>query len=139
MAVGMGAQWNLGSNTKAMTATVAGMLVEDSLLRSDSTIGEVLSESAPEMDAGHQDTTPPMLHRPYEGGEYGMGWVVTERDWAGGRALTHGGSNTLWFATVWIAPEKDMAFFAVTNAGGDKAFEAVDKAIGAMIGRHLPG
>ncbi len=292
MAVGMEAQWHLGSNTKAMTATVAGMLVEEGLLRWDSTIGEVLGDAAPRMDAGNRDTTLAMLlhhtsgitpninwfaapeervacaaeilsmspkdrgeyaysnagyvvagammevvtgkrwedlmgerlfaplgmtntgfgapsrpgspwgheggllgwspknptarnadnapvlgpagtvhttledyarfiaahlkgaqgqegivsaatfktlHAPLPGGEYGMGWIVTERDWAGGRALTHGGSNTLWFATVWIAPEKDMAFFAVTNAGGDTAFEAVDKAIGAMIGRHLPG
>lgn len=291
-AVGMEAQWHLGSNTKAMTATVAGMLVEEGLLRWDSTIGEVLGDAAPKMDAGHRDTTlakllhhtsgitaninwfaapedrvacvaqilstPPKdrgeyaysnagyvvagammevvtgkrwedlmgerlfaplgmtntgfgaptkpgspwghesgflgwspknptarnadnapvlgpagtvhttmadyarfiaahlrgaqgqggivsaetfktLHAPLPDGDYGMGWIVTERDWAGGRALTHGGSNTLWFATVWIAPEKDMAFFAVTNAGGDTAFEAVDKAIGAMIGRHLPG
>lgn len=44
----------------------------------------------------------------------------------GGRTLTHGGSNTLWFVTVWIAPEKGMAFFAATNAGGDMAFQAVD-------------
>ncbi len=287
------AQWHLGSNTKAMTAMVAGMLVEEGLLRWETTIGEVLGDAAPEMDAGHRDTTlamllhhtsgitanidwfaapedrvacvteilakPPegergeyaysnagyvvagammevvtgkrwedlmgerlfaplgmtstgfgaptkpgspwghesgflgwspknpaarnadnapvlgpagtvhttledyarfvaahlkgaqgqggvvsaetfkMLHAPLPGGDYGMGWIITERDWAGGRALTHGGSNTLWFATVWLAPEKDMAFFAVTNAGGDTAFEAVDKAIGAMIGRHLPG
>ncbi len=287
------AQWHLGSNTKAMTATVAGMLVEEGLLEWDSTVGEVLGNAAPDMDGGHRDTTlamllhhtsgiaaninwfsapedrvacvaqilrtPPegqrgvyaysnagyvvagammevvagkrwevlmqeklfgplgmkdtgfgaprkpgspwghergflgwtpkdpaernadnapvlgpagtvhttledyarfvaahlkgaqgqdgivsaetfkTLHAPLPGWDYGMGWIITERDWAGGRALTHGGSNTLWFATVWIAPEKDMAFFAVTNAGGDTAFEAVDKAIGAMIGRHLPG
>lgn len=290
--LGDDAQWHLGSNTKAMTATVAGMLVEEGLLQWDSTVGEVLGKAAPDMDAAHRDTTLAMLlhhtsgiaaninwfvapkervacvakilaespegkrgeyaysnagyvvagammevttgkrwedlmqeklfgplgmtntgfgapskpgspwghesglfgwspkdpasrgsdnapvlgpagtvhgtledyarfiaahlkgaqgqggivsaetfktlHAPLPGGDYGMGWIITERDWAGGRALTHGGSNTLWFATVWIAPEKDMAFFAVTNAGGDKAFEAVDKAIGAMIGRHLP-
>ncbi|MCC6824030.1 MAG: serine hydrolase [Verrucomicrobia subdivision 3 bacterium] len=79
------------------------------------------------------------LHAPLPGGDYGMGWIVTERGWAGGRTLTHGGSNTLWFVTVWIAPEKDMAFFAATNAGGDPAFQAVDKAVEEMIGRHLAG
>lgn len=288
--VGDSAQWHLGSNTKAMTATVAGMLVEEGLLRWASTIGEVLGEVAPNMNAEHRETTlamllqhlggitpninwfsapedrvacaaeilslPPKqrgeyaysnggyvvagammevvtgkrwedlmrerlfeplgmndtgfgaplgpgapwgherglfgwtpkspaarnadnapvlgpagtvhttledyarfieahlkgaqgesgivsaetfarLHTPSEGGAYAMGWIVTERDWAGGRALTHGGSNTLWFATVWIAPETDMAFFAVTNAGGDTAFKAVDEGVELLIQRQL--
>ncbi|MBX3178425.1 MAG: serine hydrolase [Candidatus Hydrogenedentes bacterium] len=283
------APWHLGSNTKAMTATVAGMLVEEGLLRWDATIGEVLGEAAPDMNGAHRDTTlamllhhtggitpninwfaapedrlkcaaellgkPPSkkgryaysnggyvvagammevvtgkrwedlmrkrlfeplgmtatgfgaptepgapwghesgllawkpknptarnadnapvlgpagtvhttledyarfiaahlkgaqgedgivtaetfrtLHTPAEGGDYAMGWIVTERDWAGGRALTHGGSNTLWFATVWIASERDMAFFAVTNAGGNTAFRAVDEAVVALLERH---
>lgn len=290
--IGDDAQWHLGSNTKAMTATVAGMLVEEGLLKWDSTVGELLGKAAPDMDAGHRDTTlamllhhtagitaninwfaapedrvacvaqmletPPegkrgvyaysnggyvvagammevvtgkgwevlmqeklfaplgmtntgfgapskagapwghdsgllgwmpkepaarnadnapvlgpagtvhttmddyarfiaahlkgaegqggivsaetfaTLHAPLPGGNYGMGWIVTERSWAGGRTLTHGGSNTLWYTSVWIAPEKDMAFFAVTNAGGDTAGKAVNEAIEALIERHLP-
>ena len=290
--VGPTAQWHLGSNTKAMTATVAGMLVEEGLLRWDITIGEVLSEIAPGMNSGHRDTTlamllhhtsgitanirwfsapadriacaaeiladapdgergeyaysnagyvvagammekvsnktweelmreklfgplgmkntgfgapsepgapwghevgllgwspknptarnadnPPVLgpagtvhttmddyarfiaahlkgaqgtggivsaetfatlHTPSPGGDYAMGWGVEERGWAGGRTLTHSGSNTLWYATVWIAPEKGMAFFAVTNVGGDAGGKAVDEAIEMLIGRHLP-
>lgn len=290
--VGEGAQWHLGSNTKAMTATVAGVLVEERLLRWDSTIGEVLGKAAPDMDAAHRDTTLAMLlhhtsgiaaninwfaapedrvacvaqilakapegkpgvyaysnagyvvagammevvtgkrwevlmqeklfdplgmkdtgfgaptkpgspwghdsglfgwksmdpasrasdnapvlgpagtvhttmedyacfiaahlkgaegqggivsaetfatlHAPPPGGDYGMGWIVTERGWSGGRVLTHGGSNTLWYSSVWIAPEKDMAFFAVTNAGGDTAGHALNEAIEMLIGRNLP-
>lgn len=286
--VGPDAPWHLGSNTKAMTATVAGMLMEDGLLRWDLTVGEVLGETAPDMHAKHRDTTladllhhiagitpniawfsapedrvscaaeilkrapqgkrgkylysnagyvvagammeavtgepweevirerlfeplgmsstsfgapvkpgspwghrsgllswTPMdpnkrkadnapvlgpagtvhstlddyakfiaahlkgargaggivsaetfatLHTPFEGGDYAMGWIVTERSWAGGRALTHGGSNTLWFATAWLAPEKNMAYFAVTNAGGNTAFRAVDEAVSTLIG-----
>lgn len=289
--VAPGAQWHLGSNTKAMTATVAGMLVEDGFLAWDATVGEILGEAAPDMDAAHRDTTlamllqhtsgiqaniswytapddrvacaarilasPPSepaggyaysnagyvvagammevvkgkrweelmrerlfdplgmtdtgfgapsrpgspwghrggwfrwtpmdpawrgadnapvlgpagtvhatledyarflaahlagargedglvsadtfatLHTPPDGGDYSLGWIVTERSWAGGRALAHGGSNTLWNTTAWIAPEKDMAFFAATNAGGDPAFAAVDKAVAALIDRHL--
>ncbi|MBL7648609.1 MAG: beta-lactamase family protein [Candidatus Hydrogenedentes bacterium] len=290
--VSSAAQWHLGSNTKAMTATVAGMLVEEGLLRWDSTIGEVLGESAPGMDEGHRDTTlsmllhhtsgitanirwfsapedrivcaaeilaeapdgkrgeyaysnagyvvagammekvtgktwevlmreklfaplgmtntgfgapsapgspwghesgllgwspknpnarnadnPPVmgpagtvhttmedyarfvaahlkgaqgqggivsaqtfatLHAPLPGGDYGMGWIVTERGWSGGHVLTHGGSNTLWYTTVWLAPGKGMAFFAATNVGGDTAGNALNKAIEMLIGRHLP-
>ena len=77
------------------------------------------------------------LHTPPDGSDYAKGWIVVERGWAGGRALTHSGSNTMWYATAWLAPEKNIAFFAVTNAGGDKASEAVNKAIEALIGRHL--
>ena len=288
--VGLEAPWHLGSNTKAMTATVAGMLVEEGLLRWDSTIGEVLGAAAPDMDKGHRDTTLAMLlhHRsgivanigwysapqdrvacaaqilskkpgkkgdflysnagyvvagammevvtgkvwetlmqerlfgplgmndtsfgapstpgapwghqsglfgwkpvhpgtrgadnapvlgpagtvhatmadyarfiaahlagaqgkdgivsaetfttlqsPPDGGDYAMGWSVHQRSWAGGRTLSHSGSNTMWFATVWLAPEKDLAFFAATNVGGDKAFRAVDKAIETLIWRQV--
>lgn len=286
--VGSKPRWHLGSNTKAMTATVAGMLVEEGLLQWDSTVGDVLGGAAPDMDPGHRDTTLAMLlhhmsgiaanidwfsapedrvacaaqilsrapgkrgryaysnagyvvagammevvtgerwealmqtrlfdplgmahtgfgapsdpgdpwghqsgwlrwkpmdpadrvsdnapvlgpagtvhatlddyarfiaahlagargtggivsaetfatlHTPPEGGDYAIGWSIAERDWAGGRTLAHSGSNTLWYATVWIAPEKDMAFFAATNVGGSKAFEGVDEAIGLLIGR----
>ena len=78
-----------------------------------------------------------MLHTPPEGSDYAMGWSIVNRGWAGGRTLSHGGSNTLWYATVWLAPEKDMAFFAVTNAAGTKASKAVNEAIETLIGRHL--
>lgn len=289
--LGPDAQWHLGSNTKAMTATVAGMLVEEGLLRWESTMDEVLAARAPEMDPAHSGTTlamllhhtsgitaninwwdapedrvacaeeilanapegkvgeyaysnagyvvagammevvtgkrwedlmreklftplgmtntgfgppsrpgspwghesglfgwspknpsarnadnPPVmgpagtvhttmddyarfiaahlkgaqgqggivsvetfatLHSPLPGGDYGMGWIVTERGWAGGRVLTHGGSNTLWYTMVWIAPEKDMAFFAATNVGGDVAGKALNEVIEMLIGRHL--
>lgn len=40
-------RFHLGSDTKAMTATLAGMMVEESKLRWDSTIGEVLGPVLP--------------------------------------------------------------------------------------------
>lgn len=40
---------HLGSDTKAMTATIAGTLVDEGLLRWDSTIGEVLGETVKDM------------------------------------------------------------------------------------------
>ncbi len=283
------APWHLGSNTKAMTATVAGVLVEEGLLTWDSTVGDILGEVAPDMNTAHRDVTLTMLlqhrsgllanlswytapedriacaaeilatspikpgtyaysnagyvvagammevvtgkrweelmeeklfeplgmvnssfgapskpgapwghrkalfgwrpvapdtreadnalvlgpagtvhatlddyakfvaahlagargedgivsaetfatlHTPPEGGDYAMGWMVLERGWAGGRALSHSGSNTMWFATVWIAPEKNLAYFGATNVGGKKAFGAVDKVITALIARQ---
>jgi len=45
-------RFHLGSDTKAMTALLAGMLVDEGKLRWDSTIGDVFPELAPKMDAG---------------------------------------------------------------------------------------
>ena len=78
------------------------------------------------------------LHSSASGTEYALGWNVVQRDWAGGRALQHSGSNTLWFANVWLAPNRDIAMLAVTNAGGDDAFWGTDTAIGALILRFDP-
>ncbi|MDP2471668.1 MAG: serine hydrolase domain-containing protein [Candidatus Palauibacterales bacterium] len=75
------------------------------------------------------------LHRQALGTAYGLGWAVTVRDWADGVALYHEGSNLLWYANVWLAPERDMGMLVVTNAGGDRAFRATDAAIDALIGR----
>ena len=77
------------------------------------------------------------LHTPPEGGAYSMGWVIADRSWAGGQALMCVGTNTRWYATAWLAPEKDMAFFAATNAGGEGASKAVNEAIEFLIDHHL--
>jgi CubicO group peptidase (beta-lactamase class C family) len=42
-------QWHLGSDTKAMTATLLGVLVEQGKIRWDSTIGEVFPDIAPKL------------------------------------------------------------------------------------------
>ena len=65
--------------------------------------------------------------------DYACGWVLVDRSWAGGTALTHSGSNTTWFATVWVAPRKNMAFLVVVNAAGFRVADEVDRAIGALI------
>ncbi|MCP4837253.1 MAG: hypothetical protein GY895_21110, partial [Phycisphaera sp.] len=48
--------------------------------------------------------------------------------------LTHNGTNTLWFAVVWMSPARDWVMAAVTNQGGPKAAQACDDAIGVLIG-----
>jgi len=73
------------------------------------------------------------LHTPPKGGDYAFGWIVVERPWAKGRALTHSGSNTMWYATVWIAPARNAAFLAVANHGDAPGAEACDSTIGALI------
>jgi hypothetical protein len=68
---------------------------------------------------------------------------VARRGWARGAddpeatdgvVLTHNGSNTLWFATVWIAPERDAVLLAATNAATPMASVACDKAVGVVLG-----
>jgi D-alanyl-D-alanine carboxypeptidase len=73
------------------------------------------------------------LQEPPDGGEYAAGWLVVDRPWAGGRALTHSGSNTLWFATTWLAPANDMTYAVVSNRGDETAAAAVDSAFGPLI------
>lgn len=84
------------------------------------------------------------LHTPADGpGErYAMGWLVTKRPWAAGEdgqglALTHAGSNTLWYAVTWLAPERDFAILITTNQGGPAATRACDEAVGVLIKHHL--
>lgn len=73
------------------------------------------------------------IQTPHFGGDYALGWIVTQRDWAGGKALTHAGDNTMNCADVWIAPKKDFAILVCVNQSGDKAFKAADAAVGAMM------
>ena len=74
------------------------------------------------------------LSTPPFGGEYALGWIVTQRDWGGGVVLTHSGSNTMNFATAWVAPERDFAVLVCVNQGGDQAAAACDAAASALIG-----
>lgn len=75
------------------------------------------------------------LHSPPRGTEYAGGWFALNRPWAGGRTLMHSGSNTYWYATIWLAPIRDFGILVATNQGGDAAAKACDQAIGALI-RH---
>jgi len=77
------------------------------------------------------------LHRPPSGGDYALGWLVTERNWGGGRVLTHAGSNNQNFAVVWMAPQRDFAVLVATNQGGNAAAQACDETAAALIGQFL--
>lgn len=73
------------------------------------------------------------LHQPIPGQEYALGWGVVKRGWAGGKALTHAGSNTMFYTVIWMAPEKEFAVVISTNIGGDEAAKACDEAAGQLI------
>jgi CubicO group peptidase (beta-lactamase class C family) len=78
------------------------------------------------------------LHTPTKGGDYACGWVVLQRGWAGGTALMHNGSNSMWYIVMWLAPEKDFAVIAATNIAGPDAEQGCDDACVAMIHKWLP-
>ncbi|MEM9379975.1 MAG: serine hydrolase domain-containing protein, partial [Planctomycetota bacterium] len=65
--------------------------------------------------------------------DYACGWVMIDRAWADGTAMTHSGSNSTWFATVWVAPRKNLAFLVAVNAAGYSVAETVDLAIGGLL------
>jgi hypothetical protein len=73
------------------------------------------------------------IHTAPFGGDYAFGWLVTNRDWAGGTAYAHAGSNTMNFADAWVAPKRDFAVLVTTNQGGDEAATAADEAASALI------
>ena len=66
-------------------------------------------------------------------GTYGFGWGVARRPWAGGKVLTHTGSNTMNFAVCWLAPAKRFGILVCTNQAGDNASKAADEAVAALI------
>jgi len=73
------------------------------------------------------------LHTPPPGHNYAGGWTVVEQSWANGLTLSHNGSNTFWYATIWIAPVRDVAILVATNLGSDTAAKATDQAVTALI------
>lgn len=66
-------------------------------------------------------------------GTYAGGWIVTERPWGNGVVLTHTGSNTMWYAVVWIAPNVDRAFFVATNSRDNNSHRICDQMVGKLI------
>jgi len=68
-------------------------------------------------------------------GDYGFGWLLVQRPWAGGLALNHAGSNTQNFAIVWMAPLKDFGVLVMTNQADQQGetFKACDETAAALI------
>jgi len=67
--------------------------------------------------------------------KYAMGWIIAEgQPWAGGPALTHAGSNTMWYAVAWLAPAKDFAVVVACNQANPKA---CNDAVLALIADHF--
>lgn len=76
------------------------------------------------------------LHTPRKE-NYAMGWIAAKRNWGGGTVFNHVGSNTMWYAVIWLAPEKDFAVVAASNTGLQEGFLACDNAVSMLIRRFL--
>lgn len=59
-----------------------------------------------------------------------------QRDWAGGTTLTHNGSNTMFFAVMWLSPAKDFAVVVMCNSG--EGAKVCDQAASLLIGKCAP-
>jgi CubicO group peptidase (beta-lactamase class C family) len=77
------------------------------------------------------------LHKPETDANYAMGWGVLARSWGDGAVLQHSGSNTMFYTVIWIAPERDFAAVAMTNAAGAQAQILCDQAIAEAVQAYL--
>lgn len=78
-----------------------------------------------------------VLHTPTFGGEYMGGLIETPREWAGGQALTHAGSNTINYELIWIAPKRGFALVVAMNAVVPDVEKAADDVAALLIERTL--
>ena len=66
-------------------------------------------------------------------GKYAAGWRVLKRRWGGGTVLAHGGSNTYWNVTVWVAPKLGRAYLAGANSSEPGTRRMLDGIIWKLI------
>lgn len=76
------------------------------------------------------------LHTAPPDGIYALGWGVAERSWAGGKVLSHDGSNTMFYASAWLVPAKNLVFLVATNSGDDTAEKAVHEVVASLVDRY---
>ncbi len=77
------------------------------------------------------------LHEPDADSSYAAGWGVVDQEWAGGQALFHDGSNTMFYATAAVAPGANHALLIVTNRADQPAQEAVEEAVEGLIEAYI--
>lgn len=78
------------------------------------------------------------LHTPVPPAKnYGIGWMILQRPWAGGIALTHSGTNTMNYTVMWLAPKKKFAAVAACNIDSQIGPAACDAAVSFLIEKFL--
>lgn len=111
--------WHIGSNTKAMTATLAGILVERGLLQWDSTLGETLPNLAGDMRPEYLDATLKEVLGHAAG-------IVASYDWC--NAPSDYGEAAA--AILLEAPQNPRGEYAYSNAGYVVAAAVLEEATG---------
>lgn len=66
-------------------------------------------------------------------GDYACGWGVSQQNRAGGLVLAHNGSNSMWYVSLWVAPEINRAFIAGTNSSDDNTGKIFQAAVNNLI------
>ncbi len=61
------------------------------------------------------------------------GWLVHNEERFGGHALQMTGSNTMWYALLWILPGRSKAFVVSTNAAPESAFATCEQVAAALM------
>lgn len=78
------------------------------------------------------------LHRAYAPKQYALGWGRPKHDWLDGRPLAHAGSNTMWYAEIWIVPEQNTAWLISANEGTPAARKACGEVIRSLARQYAP-
>jgi CubicO group peptidase (beta-lactamase class C family) len=73
------------------------------------------------------------MQTPASGSDYGFGWSIVPRPWAGGKMLSHAGSNTMNYAACWLGPARGYGVLVCSNQGGDAPGHATNEAAEAML------
>lgn len=68
---------------------------------------------------------------------YALGWGAVLRGWSPGRVLEHGGATGGFNALVWVAPDIELALFAVTNTLAERTPAAIDNTLQLELQRFL--
>lgn len=77
------------------------------------------------------------LHTPPAGTDYACGWVVRPLPWdPDTKAIWHNGSNTMWYAEMWVVPSAGYAVLAATNQYHEAGKKACDEACEALARWH---
>jgi CubicO group peptidase (beta-lactamase class C family) len=77
------------------------------------------------------------LHTPLPDDAYAFGWITVKLPRSSGPALTHSGSNTMWWLDMWVLPDKKLIVIVATNIAGSNARKACNDTVGMMMQKWL--